>query len=168
MKYLFIDSILSYEQKINSRIETNEREKTRKREIIYKNWYRNVYEPMQNSIYNLMLSSEADYARNLRNLKYLEYLNQCNKRQSVYQDDFEPAEYDPVKLMNLDASLPCKLSDPTNLPRRKQSKETDLLQNDIRLPVIRKVSSPRSDIVWNNWILDQYNTIDSDVRAKSA
>lgn len=153
---------------MNQRIASHEREKTRKREVIYKNWYRNVYEPMQSSIYNIMLTEDADYARNIRNVKYLEYLNQCNNRGSVFQDDFEPAEYDPISMHNLDASLAQKLIDPTNLQRRKDDKEVNMINKEIRLPVITKADSPRSDVVWNNWILDQYNSIESNVRAKSA
>lgn len=156
-------------EKITRRIEQTEREKERKREIIYKNWYRNVYEPIQDGIYNMMLSTDAQYARKIRNSKYLEYLNQCNKRQSVFQDDFEPTEYDPIHMLNLDASVSCKLLDPTTLAQRKVDKELGLMRTNMqRLPTIRRANSPRSDVVWNNWILDQYNTIDSGVRAKSA
>lgn len=170
--YKELNKIVSNEktlaQKVNTRIDQCEREKVRKREMIYKNWYRNVYEPMQTEIYKTMLSNSAEYARNFRNLKYLEYLNQCNQRNSCYQDDFEPAEYDPVSVVNLDASVGGRYLDPTTLPQRKEMKEVNMISQDIRLPIITKYDSPRSDVVWNNWVLDQYNTIDSTVRSKSA
>jgi len=153
---------------IRERIADSERDRERKREIIYKNWYRDVYEPIQDGIYNMMLSTDAEYARRLRNVKYLEYLDQTNKRVSVFQDDFEPSEYDPIHLMNLNASVQRQLIDPTTLAQRKGDREMCLARSEVRLPTIRRVDSPRSDVVWNNWILDQYNTIDSPVRAKSA
>lgn len=123
---------------------------------------------MQSEIYNLMDSNEAEFARNLRDLKYLEYLNQCNKRSRCYQDDFEPKEYNPVDLMNLDASLHENLLDPTILTQRKENMELGLIAEKIKLPVIAKYQSPRSDIVWKNWIMSKYNTIDSPIRIKSA
>ena len=123
---------------------------------------------MQSEIYNLMASNQAELARNLRNLKYLEYLNQCNKRARCYQDDFEPSEYNPIEMVNLDASLHENLLDPTLLTRRKESRELGIIAKNNKLPGINKHESPRSDIVWNNWIMEKYNTIDSTIRIKSA
>lgn len=158
----------TFAQKINNHKEKCDQEKQLKREIIYKSWYRNVYEPMQSGIYNTMLSNQAQYARNIRNLKYLEYLNQCNKRNRVYQDDFEPNDYDPLNVISLEASVIGKLLDPTTLSQRKEFKEVNMISKDIRLPIITKIESPPSHIVWNNWIMDQYNTVDSQVRTRIA
>ena len=136
--------------------------------MIYKNWYLNVYEPIQREICKNMASPCAENARTSRYTRYLEYLEQVNRHGSVYQDDFEPAEYDPTNLINLDASVQRKLDDPTNLPQRKQFKELSMVNSHLKLPTITKVESPRSHVVWNNWLLDQYNSIESNVRAKSA
>lgn len=123
---------------------------------------------MQSEIFNLMGSNQAEHARNLRDLKYLEYLDQCNKRTRCYQDDFEPKEYNPVDMINLDASLRENLLDPTLLTRRKERMELGLIAKNSKLPVIARHESPRSDVVWNNWIMNKYNTIDSPIRIKSA
>ena len=151
----------------------------RKKELMYKNWYLNVYEPIQKQV-NKNMTENGQYARNMRNEKYLEYLNQVNKHGAAYQDDFEPEYYNPIDIVQLDAHLPKRLRDPTNLPIRKTHIEDHIVikcANDrnfsqkqtqqTRLPVILHDNETRADLDWNTWILKQYDQIESKVRAKS-
>ena len=109
-------------QKINTNIEKSEAAELRKRELIYKNWHLNVYEPIQREIQKNM-NSTNDYARNIRNLKYLEYLQYVNKYGYAFQEDFEAAEYDPTDVISICANIPIRLKDPTTIRQRLQHKE---------------------------------------------
>ena len=166
---------------IETDIEKSEETELRKQELLYKNWYLNVFEPIKSGVQKRMQSSKADYARNIRNLRYLEYLHQVNKLGGVYQDDFEPCEYNPMNLVNLEANLKSRIRDPTSIPLRKRSKEERMIlkwmtgkeftrkeAEETKLPIIINDNETRADLDWNRWLLDQYNTIESTVREKSA
>jgi hypothetical protein len=127
-----------------------------------------------------MNSSTAEYARNVRNLKYLEYLQYCNKYGCAYQEDYESEEYDPTDVIPMCACLPIKLKDPTMIRQRIQSKEdrailklvtghdlNDRQTDRIKLPLIINDNESRTDLDWNSWLLDQYNSIESNVRMRS-
>ena len=168
-------------QVIDNEIEKSHTSELRKRELLYKNWYLKVYEPIQSKIRNNMLSSNADYARDIRSLRYLEFLHQVNKLGGVYQDDYERNEYDPMNLLNMDSSLTHKLKDPTHISTRKFLEEDGMVlkwitgkdftnkeTENTKLPIIINESPTRADLDWNDWILDQYNSIESMVREKSS
>jgi hypothetical protein len=153
----------------------------RKKELLYKKWYLDVYEPIQKEVYKNVNSSSAEYARNVRNLRYLEFLHHSNKRGAVYRDDFEPDEYDPTDVISLDANLSKKLNDPTCLAQRKSFNEQSLIYKcaygreftmkeveSSRLPVIENDNTTRKDLNWKKWILNEHNTMDSKARIKSA
>ena len=167
-------------KKINNNIEKSDAAELRKRELLYKNWHLNVYEPIQKEIQKNMNSSNADMARHIRNLKYLEYLQHVNKYGYAFQEDYEPTDYDPCDVISLCANVPVKLRDPTTIRQRIQHKEdrtilklitgkdfTDKQTDRIKLPLIMNDTESRGDLDWNSWILDQYNTIESTVRTKS-
>ena len=152
----------------------------RKKELLYKNWYLNVYEPIQKQV-NKNISENGKYARDLRNEKYLEYLNQVNRYGCSVQDDYEPENYNPIDIVQLDANLGHRLKDPTNLTLRKTHLEDKTIIKCIngrnfnqkqtqqtRLPVIINDNITRGDLDWNDWILKHYDQIESKARAKSA
>ena len=127
-----------------------------------------------------MNSSNAEYARNIRNLKYLEYLQHINKYGCAFQEDYEPTDYDPTDVISMCACLPVKLKDPTSIRQRIQYKEdkailklvtghdfSDKQTDRIKLPLIINDNETRTDLDWNSWLLDQYNSIESNVRTKS-
>ncbi len=168
---------------IDKNLEDHEWQVNRKREVIYKNWHLNVYEPIKNEINSGMMSKRADLIRNLRNLKYLEYLNQVNKYGAAYQEDFDTLEYDPTcdGLLNFDVCVQNKLKDPTLLASRKNHTEQNVMYkcltgheltkkqaDQIKLPIIRHDQESRDNIEWKDWILEEFNSIDSSVRARSA
>lgn len=127
-----------------------------------------------------MNSPHAQYARATRNLRYLEYLQQVNKKGYVFQDDFQPEEYDPTNIIPLDACLPNKLKDPTSVSQRKNFNEEKTIYKCItgktysqsqiertKLPIIINDNETRADIDWQKWILNDHNTMESNVRKKS-
>lgn len=151
----------------------------RKRELLYKNWYLNVYEPVKTQV-TKNITENGKYARNVRNEKYLEYLNQVNRRGCSFQDDFEPEDYNPIDIVQIDANLGKRLKDPTNLPLRKTHLEDHTIIRCIsgrnlnqketqqtRLPVIINDSETRGDLDWNYWTLKHHDQIESTARVKS-
>lgn len=124
---------------------------------------------------------KAEYARNSRNHKYGEYISHVNKYGGAYQDDFEPNDYDPTGVVKLDVNLPTRLKDPTTLPQRKNYNEINTIyrcntgrnftQKQVektKLPIIVNDNQTRADLDWNDWLLNQYNTVESTVRNRSA
>jgi hypothetical protein len=116
----------------------------------------------------------------MRNTKYVEYLNQVNRHGCAYRDDYEREDYDPTNIVQLDANLPKKLRDPTNLPLRKTHNEDKTVIRCIngrilsaketettKLPIILNDNESRSDIDWNCWVLKQYSNIESTARGRS-
>jgi hypothetical protein len=153
----------------------------RKKELRYKRWYLNVYEPIQKEIYRNVNNGSADHARHVRNLRYLEFLHQNNKRGAVFQDDYEPDEYNPIDLVNINANITKKLKDPTQLKLRKDFDEQNLIYKCIygkdfspkeiettKLPTIWHDNESRRDIDWNKWMLIHHSTIGSTSRMKSS
>ena len=152
----------------------------RKKELLYKNWYLNVYEPIQKQV-NKNISENGQYARNVRNEKYLEYLNRVNRHGCSFQDDFEPEDYNPIDIVQIDANLGKRLKDPTTLPLRKTHLEDNTIircvsgrnltqkqTQQTRLPVIINDNETRADLDWNHWILKHHDQIESTSRANSA
>jgi hypothetical protein len=151
----------------------------RKKELVYKNWHLNVYEPIQREI-TKNINENGEFAREMRNTKYVEYLKQVNSRGAAYRDDYEPEDYDPTNIVQIDANISNKLRDPTNLPLRKTHNEDKTVVRCIngrmfsakdteamKLPIIINDSESRNDIDWNSWQLKHYDNIESTARAKS-
>lgn len=116
-------------KEIEESIERCEARQLRRKELLYKNWYINVYEPIQIEIYKNMHGHKAEFARLTRDLKYAEYLEKVNERGCSFQDDFAPEDYDPTAIVKIDATVTRKLRDPTNLPKRKTLIEENTILN---------------------------------------
>lgn len=143
-------------------------------------WYLNVYEPIQAEIYKSVHGPSADYARYTRDMKYLEYLRVTNKRGGVFQDDFEPDEYNPID--QVDTTIQTgKLKDPTRLGKEKYYEEEALIYkclygkhftpkdiDQAKLPFIYNDNETRKDIDWKKWLLLPHSNIESSARLKSA
>ncbi|CAF0823854.1 unnamed protein product [Brachionus calyciflorus] len=183
--YLRLKQFLAYQKNliedINKDIQKSDVSQLRRKELIYKNWHLNVYEPIQREIQKNMNSSNALYARSLRNIRYMEFLNQVNEKGCVYRDDFQPEEYDPTNLVPLGAHFVKPLKDPTSVRQRKNYDEEKLIYKCItgkkftsnqidksKLPIIINDNESRADIDWNKWILNNHSTINSTARIKSS
>ena len=166
---------------IDENIKKSDTKELRKKELRYKRWYLNVYEPIQKEIYMNVNNGSADYARHVRNLRYLEFLHQNNKRGAVYQEDFDDDEYNPTDLININANLTKKLNDPTQLRLKKNLNEQKLIYKCIygkdftakeiettKLPTIEHDNESRRDIDWQKWVLMHHNQVDSVSRSKSS
>jgi hypothetical protein len=176
---------------LNNNITTSNFHELRKKEMRYKNWHLNVYSPLQSEIIRNANSPLADTARNIRDLKYLQYLDRVNNFGCSFRDDFESKEYDPIGgLISLEVNMGKQFKDPTNLPQRKYQKEENTLlkcmygahedetlskDNQYLLEQIEKMHTPfiihnsnenRKKIIWNDWLLEKYNYIQSDLRDK--
>ena len=167
-------------ESIRHNINDSELRELRKRELKYKLWHTNVYEPIQKEVYKNVNGESAEYARYIRNLRYLEFLHHTNKRGGVCQDDFEPEEYNPVDLVNLDATLN-RLKDPTHLRQRKDHDEQNVIYkcmfgkdftakeiNKTKLPVIMNDNESRKNIDWNRYLIMHHSAIESPARVKSS
>lgn len=168
-------------KEIKRDIEKSDISQLRKKELIYKNWHLNVYEPIKREIQKNMNSSNAKFARSLRDMRYAEYLNHTNQKGCVFRDDYQSEEYDPVNLMPLEASFVMPLKDPTSIRFRKDNDEQKLIYKCLtgkkftssqvekaRLPRILNDNETRGNIDWNKWILSNHSTIDSTARIKSS
>lgn len=168
-------------QEINANLDRCNEKQLRRKELLYKDWYLNVYEPIQVEIYKNMHCYKADYAKWSRDTKYVEYLSRVNQQGGVFQEDFDEAEYDPTNLVRVDAPVHKRLKDPTRVGERKTFVEDNTLLRArfgknfslkqierTKLPVISHDNQTRADLDWNAWLLSQFGHVDSTARLRSA
>ncbi|XP_027605064.1 protein FAM228B isoform X1 [Pipra filicauda] len=67
----------------------------RKKEIVYKEWLKDVLEPVLQKIEDEMGSQSIEEMQKRKQEQLSQYLNYCNKKGYVFLDYFDPSEYDP-------------------------------------------------------------------------
>ncbi|KAJ7412153.1 protein FAM228B [Willisornis vidua] len=70
----------------------------RKKEIMYKEWLKNVSEPLLQKIEDKMRSQSIEEIQKRKQEQLSQYLNYCRKKGYVTLDYFDPAEYDPFSV----------------------------------------------------------------------
>src|SRR4051812_9504996 len=116
-------------------------ENLRKKELMYKNWYFNVFEPLRSEIHHTT-NTYAKSARHMRDAKYQEYLRQVNKHGTSHRDDYTDSEYDPCDYGVIDASIAGELVDPTRVAMRKFAREENV---QLRCRLGRTLSAKQID-----------------------
>ncbi|XP_027753292.1 protein FAM228B isoform X1 [Empidonax traillii] len=67
----------------------------RKKEIVYKEWLKDVLEPVLQKIEDKMSSQSIEEMQKRKQEQLSQYLNYCKKKGYVFLDHFDPSEYDP-------------------------------------------------------------------------
>ncbi|XP_051666811.1 protein FAM228B [Manacus candei] len=67
----------------------------RKKEIVYKEWLKDVLEPVLQKIEDEMGSQSIEEMQKRKQEQLSQYLNYGNKKDYVFLDYFDPSEYDP-------------------------------------------------------------------------
>ncbi|XP_017944269.1 protein FAM228B isoform X1 [Manacus vitellinus] len=67
----------------------------RKKEIVYKEWLKDVLEPVLQKIEDEMGSQSIEEMQKRKQEQLSQYLNYSNKKGYVFLDYFDPSEYDP-------------------------------------------------------------------------
>jgi HD superfamily phosphohydrolase len=157
---------------LNHTLAENELKTQQKKEVIYKDWLCYVYEPLKREITKIK-ENNYEQETHLRDLNYVEYLRQVNTRGAVYQDDYDPNDYNPFKHLirqNSKKSKTRKLI--ANIHERKLQKENSIIsnfesENENKRLLSLRCKNTRSDINWDQWLKEKYNDIESTERIKS-
>lgn len=157
---------------MNVTLAENELKTQQKKELIYRDWLCSVYEPLKRELTKIQDNTyEQDVY--LRDLNYVEYLKQVNKRGAVYQDDYDPSDYNPFKHLIRQNSKKSKTRKfIANIHERKLQKENSIIsnfdnENESKRLLGLRCSNTRSDINWDQWLKEKYNDIESTERIKS-
>ena len=153
-------SILKLKE-IEAKLKTIDKAQLRKKEIIYKNWRINVQEPISKEIKK---ATSASNVKIMRDINYVSYLKHINKYGSAYQDDFDPKDYNPLVRTCVSAKISGK--DLKNVSERKLIEENQVI-NNVSMPNVAIDMKSRSDISWNKWLSQKYNTVESKIRIRS-
>ncbi|XP_017668534.1 PREDICTED: protein FAM228B isoform X2 [Lepidothrix coronata] len=82
-------------QKVDRYLRHNDFLNLRKKEIVYKEWLKDVLEPVLQKIEDEMGSQSIEEMQKRKQEQLSQYLNYCNKKGYVFLDYFDPSEYDP-------------------------------------------------------------------------
>ncbi|XP_027605067.1 protein FAM228B isoform X2 [Pipra filicauda] len=82
-------------QEVDRYLRHNDFLNLRKKEIVYKEWLKDVLEPVLQKIEDEMGSQSIEEMQKRKQEQLSQYLNYCNKKGYVFLDYFDPSEYDP-------------------------------------------------------------------------
>ncbi|XP_072018920.1 protein FAM228B-like [Amphiura filiformis] len=155
----------------------------RKKEMLYKKWSEQIFEPIQDKIYRAMKGNYAAVDRKKREL-FNDYINHRNKKGYVFLDTFDEKEYDPLSLV---APRPAPitattgaLNDPLIAQRRERNDEDRMVircytgqslsekaVEQSRLPPLPLVPLGRHGTECKTWLAMPLHDIESPVRHMS-
>ncbi|XP_017944270.1 protein FAM228B isoform X2 [Manacus vitellinus] len=82
-------------QEVDRYLRHNDFLNLRKKEIVYKEWLKDVLEPVLQKIEDEMGSQSIEEMQKRKQEQLSQYLNYSNKKGYVFLDYFDPSEYDP-------------------------------------------------------------------------
>lgn len=137
-----------------------------------------MQEPIQKEILKTIDHPSSSHVRTIRDVNYIAYLQHVNRHGCSCQDDFDSGVYDPLKRISISARLSTKLKDSTNIKQRKTTNEdsvivkcitTSKVEPDTEKPLQPSLNDmqTRSDISWNKWLQEKFNSIGSTARTRS-
>ncbi|XP_039263941.2 protein FAM228B-like [Styela clava] len=96
---------------IDEFLQENELLNLRRKELLYKEWHENVYEPTRRKIQN-KIETEYPILDEKKREEYVKYLKYKNKKGDVFLDVMSKEEYDPMCLLHPDSPTLLKVQTP--------------------------------------------------------